>query len=97
MRGFLGGSCVRAKLLQLCLTLCNLMDYIPTGSSVHGGSVVKNLPAKARDTGDAGSILGSGRSPGVGDGNALQDSCLENPIDREAWWSTVHGVAKNRT
>ena len=47
--------------------------------------VVKNLPAKARDTGDLGSIPGSGRSPGGGNGNALQESCLENSMDRGAW------------
>ena len=46
---------------------------------------------------DTGSIPGSGRSPGGGHGNPLQYSCLENPMDREAWWATVHGVAKSRT
>ena len=56
-----------------------------------GGSVVKNLPANA---GDVGSIPGSGRSPGEGNGNPLQYSCLENPMDRGAWQATVHGVAK---
>ena len=56
-----------------------------------GGSAVKNLPANA---GDAGSILGSGRGPGVGNGNPRQYSCLENPIDRAAWWATVHGGHK---
>ena len=50
-----------------------------------GGSVVKNLPANAGDTGDAGWIPGSGRSPGIGSGSALQDSCLENPMNRGAW------------
>ena len=50
-----------------------------------GGSVVKNLPANAGDTGDGGSILGSGRSPGEGNGNPLQYSCLENPMDRGPW------------
>ena len=55
-----------------------------------GGSVVKNLPANA---GDAGSIPGSGRSPGEGNGNPLQYSCLENPMVGGAWWATVHGVA----
>ena len=59
--------------------------------------VVKNLPANAGDIRDAGSVLGSGRSPGEGDGNPLQYSCLENPMDRGAWWSTVRGVTKNRT
>ena len=55
---------------------------------------VKNLLANA---GDAGSILGSGRSPGGGHGNLLQYSCLENPMDRGAWWATVHGVPKSQT
>ena len=56
-----------------------------------GGSVVKNLPANA---GDVGSNPGSGRSPGEGTGYPLQYSCWENPMDREAWWVTVHGVVK---
>ena len=47
--------------------------------------------------GDAGSIPGSGRSPGVGNGNQLQYSCLENSMDRGAWWATAHGVAKSQT
>jgi len=46
--------------------------------------------------GDAGLGPGSGRSPGEGNGNSLQDSCLGNPMDREAWWATVHGVSKNQ-
>ena len=50
-----------------------------------GGSVLKNLPAKAEDAGDAGSISGVGRSPGGGNDNPLQCSCLENPMDRGAW------------
>ena len=58
------------------------------------GSVVKNLLANA---GDTGSIPGSGRSPGEGNVNCLQYCCLENPVDRGAWWATVHGVAKSRT
>ena len=45
---------------------------------------------------DAGLVLGSGRSAGEGNGNSLQDSCLGNPMDREAWWATVHGVSKNQ-
>ena len=56
-----------------------------------GGSVVKNPPANA---GDATLIHGSGRSPGGGNGNPLQNSCLGNPMDRGAWQATVHGVAK---
>ena len=55
-----------------------------------GGSVVDNPPD---NSGDAGSIPGSGRSPGEGNGNPLQYSCLGNPMDRGAWWATVHGVA----
>ena len=60
-----------------------------------GGTVVKNLPANARDTRDAGSIPGLGRSPRVGNGNPLQYSCLENLMDRGAWQATVHGVAQS--
>ena len=56
-----------------------------------GGSVVKNLPANA---GDAGSIPGLERSPGGGNGNPLQYSCLGNPMYRGTWWATVHGAAK---
>ena len=62
-----------------------------------GGSVVKNLPANAGDSGDAGSIPGSGRSPGGGSGNPLQYSYLKNSMDRRAWKTTVHGVAKSQT
>ena len=51
----------------------------------------------ASNAGDMGSILGSGRSPGEGNGYPLQYSCLENPIDRRAWWATVHGVSKSGT
>jgi len=62
-----------------------------------GYTVVKNPPANAGATRDAVSIPGSGRSPGAGNGNPLQYSCLENPMGRGAWWATVHGVAKSRT
>ena len=61
------------------------------------GSVVKNPAANAGDTGDLGLIPASGRFPGVENGNPLQDSCLENPTDRGAWWATVCGVTKSRT
>ena len=61
------------------------------------GSVGKESACSAGDTGDVGSIPGSGRSPGEGNGNPLQYSCLENPMDRGAWWAIVHGVAKNWT
>ena len=62
-----------------------------------GGSVVRNLPASARDAGDMGSIPESGRSPEEGNGNPLQYSCLENPMDRRAWRATVHEVPKSQT
>ena len=62
-----------------------------------GGAVVKNPPAKAGDAKGLGSIPGLGRSPGGRNGNLLQYSCLENPMDSEAWWATVHGVAKSQT
>ena len=61
---------------------------------VPGGSVVKNLPANA---GDSGSIPRSGRSPGAGNGNPLQYSCQDNPMDRGAWQGTVLGVTKMDT
>ena len=62
-----------------------------------GGSVVKNPPANAGNSGDAGLIPGLGRSPEGGHGNPLQYSCLGNPMDRGAWWTTVHGVTKSQT
>ena len=58
------------------------------------GSMVKNPPANAGDTGDASSIPWSGRYPGVGNGNPLQYSCLENSRNRGAWQATVHGVTR---
>ena len=60
--------------------------------------MVKNPPANAGDTRDMdGFIPGSGRSPGGGNDNALQYSCLEYPMDRGAWWIIVHGVSKSQT
>ena len=59
--------------------------------------MVKNLPANARDISDIDSIHGTERSPGEGNGNPLQCSCLENPMDRGTWWATVHGVTKSGT
>ena len=70
------------------------MDYLRASQVA---LVVKNLPANAGDVRDAGLIPGSGRSPGGGHGNPLQYSCLENPMDREAWWATVHRVTKSWT
>ena len=62
-----------------------------------GGSVVESLPANARDTKDVGQIPESGRSPGEGNGNPLQYSCLGNPKERGAWQATLHGAAKSQT
>ena len=59
--------------------------------------MVKNLPANAGDLRDMGLIPGLGRSPGDGHSNLHQYSCLENPMDRGAWWATVHRVAQSRT
>ena len=60
-----------------------------------GGSMVKNPLANAGDTGDMGLIPGSGRSPGEGNCNLLQYSCLNNSTDRGAWWATDYGVTKS--
>ena len=68
-----------------------LLIYI---AGFSGGSEDK---ASACNAGDLGSIPGLGRSPGEGNGNPLQYSCLENPMDRGAWWATVHGVLKSQT
>ena len=59
--------------------------------------MVKNPPVNAEDAGDSGSISGLGRFPGGRNGNPLQHSCLDNPMDRGAWWATVHGVTKSQT
>ena len=67
-----------------------------TSLGLPGGTTVKNMPANAGDVGDAGLIPGWGRSPELGNGYPLQYSCLENTMDRRAWWATVHGVTRNR-
>ena len=59
-----------------------------------GSPVVKNPPGSAGDPGNTGSIPGSGKSPGEGNSDPLQYSCLENPMDRGAWRTTIHEVAK---
>ena len=94
---------------QSCLTLCDPMDYSLPGFSVHGilqariqasgchtvqflekySSLVPDCNA-----GDLGSIPGLGRSSGEGNGNPLQYSCLENPMDRGSWQAIVHGIAR---
>ena len=76
---------------------CSILMQISAAAKYHEVVlVVKNLPANTGDVRDTGSIPGSGRSPGGGNGNPLQYSCLENLMDRGAWWATVQGVAKSR-
>ena len=93
--------------------VCEIVSCSLPGSSVHGILQAKILnwiafpfsvfPGGSEDkasschVGDLGSIPGLGRSPGEGNGNPLQYSCRENPMDGGAWWATVHGVAKSRT
>ena len=72
---------------------CSLVWGMPTRVTL----AVKNLPVCAGDAGDTGSISGLGRSPGGGNGNPLQYSCLENSVDKGAWRATVHGIAKSWT
>ena len=62
-----------------------------------GGSVLKNLATNAADSGDGSSIPGLGRFHGGGNGNPHHYSCLENPMDRGAWWPTIHGIPKSQT
>ena len=72
------------------------MEYVHSRGSQRA-TLVKNLPANAEDIRDVGSTPESGRYPGGGHGNPLQYSCLENPMDRGAWWAIVHRVAKSQT
>ena len=78
------GCCPQLRTVPHCLSPVRALGF-------PGGSAVKNLPANAED---AGPSPASERSPGGGNGNPLQGSCLENPMDRGAWWATVHGVTK---
>ena len=81
-----------ARHFSNCYKLLLFLIIIPQGFP--GGSEVK---ASAWNAGDLGSIPGLGRSPGEGNGNPLQYSCLENPMEGGAWQAIVHGVAKSRT
>ena len=76
--------------LFLVVRINDVMDFPDS-------AMVKKLPTNAGSTRDAGLILDLGRSPGVENGNPLQYSCLENPVDREAWWATVDGISKSKT
>ena len=79
----------------MCTIIWSSLKEIKMKSwKVIGGSVVQNLPANAGDARDTNSIPGSGRSPEEGHGNPLQHSCPGNPMDREAWQATIHGVSK---
>ena len=80
--------CVCTPHVYMCAHICVCMGF-------PGGSVVKIPPANAGDIEGLGLIPGWGRSPGEGNGNPLQYSCLENSMDGETWWATVHGVAKS--
>ena len=85
------------------IQLLHLLDYWKNHSfdytdfCVQVALVKKNPPANAEDIRDVGLIPRLGRSPGGGNGNPLQYSCLENPMDKGAWWATVHWVAKSWT
>ena len=92
-------SIYKESVMSPVLRIQQKTKYLPFGGLHLGqwGQVVKNSPASAGDTRDAGSIPGSGRSPGGGNGNPLQYSCLGNPKHRGAWWATVQRVAKSQT
>ena len=77
-------------------TICSSVMNLPV-IRLLGGLVVKNPPANAGDTGDMGSVPGSGRSPGGKNGSPLPYSCLESPMDRGAWRAAVYSIAKSLT
>ena len=104
-RGFLGWQKAQGSITLLCFAVCIHNRRICEASKKREVShrfgislvaqTVKNL--SACNTGDSGAISGLGRSPGEGNDYPLQYSCLENPMDRGAWWATVHGVTKSQT
>ena len=77
----------------MCVCVC-VCVCINMHMGFPGSSVVRNLLVNAGATGDLSSIPGSRRFPGEGNGNPLQYSCLESPVDRGAWWATVHGATE---
>ena len=91
--------------VYMCVCVCihtHTRIYIYTYTHIYSiqwasqvAQVVKNPSTNAGDKRDASSIPGLGRSPGVGNGNPLQYSCLENSMDRKGWWATVHGAAES--
>ena len=86
---FIISKLIKCYLLTIYSLLYNIASQVVP--------VVKTPPANAGDSRDMSSNPGSGRSPGGENGNPLQYSCLENPMDRGAWWATVHGITKSRT
>ena len=95
-----GQICCFYKSLQSCPTLCDPIDGSPPGSPDPGilqARLAQMVKASVYNVGDLGSIPGSGRTPGEGNGNPLQCSCLENPRVGGAWWASVYGVAHSRT
>ena len=88
------------SVLSTCLWRSSVIHVVfnfHRGAGSPGSAVVKNLPASTGDARDVGSVSGSGRSPGEGNGNPLQYSCLEISMGRGAWQATVHRVVKNQT
>ena len=91
-------SCCEAPALCRCSQCVFILDFsVPIWKPITGFPGGSEVKASACNAGDLGLIPGSGRSPGEGNGNPLQYSCLENPMEGGAWWATVHGVAKSRT
>ena len=89
-------TCICMSPLAVHVKLSHFVNRLyPSTSQV--ALVVKYLPANAGEIRDTGSTPGSERSPGGGHGNPLHYSCRENPMDRGAWWATVHRAAKTRT
>ena len=100
-RSMITMACWSLRLYQFNMIPLAKASHVSHPTVKRGDSQValagKNLPVSAGDTRDVGSIPGLGRSPGVGSSNSLQYSCLENPMDRGAWWATVQRIAKSRT
>ena len=85
-------------MLQTILCTNKIIIFLGEYLEFLSGSMVKNLPAmQETQAGNAGSILGPERSLGGGHGNPIQYFCLENPMDREAWWVSEHRVSKSQT
>ena len=88
--------CIAKWISYRCTYILSVLDFLPIYGTSLVAQMVKNLPAMWETwVRDLGSIPGLGRSPGEGNGNPLQYSCLENSMDRGAWWATVHGIAES--